>query len=110
MVTPNRARIAMRKVFSGFVSFCISGAGAPFIIQRFYPKVPAGRAHAGFIPLACHAPSALLPSVSRMTVPAHDSPLSAERIVTLLARLGEVLPPDRLLSNSAQLAAYESDG
>lgn len=45
-----------------------------------------------------------------MTVPAHDSTLSAERIVTLLARLGEVLPPDRLLSNAAQLAAYESDG
>src|SRR5215217_5883468 len=35
---------------------------------------------------------------------------TAESTALLLLRLGEVLPPDRLLFNSAQLAAYESDG
>jgi glycolate oxidase len=45
-----------------------------------------------------------------MTIPAPAPTLSADAVARLLSRLGEILPPDRLLSNSAQLAAYESDG
>jgi glycolate oxidase len=45
-----------------------------------------------------------------MTIPVSDPNRVPEATALLLSRLGEVLPPDRLLSNPAQLAAYESDG